>query len=70
MPDELPDELVIPLPNGNSLVCGPGEFYQWGGSVTIRNSKGEDLRHWTYEEWGDDPECVMGAIFSAALDKE
>ena len=61
------EELVIPLPNGNTLRCGQGTEYQWGGYVRLCNPKGEELAYWDCAEWEEDPEFVMGAIFGQAL---
>ena len=61
-------ELVIPLPNGNTLRCGQGEEYNWGGYVRVCSSHGEELMYWSAMEWEEDPEAIMGAIFGYALD--
>lgn len=59
-------ELQIPLPNGCTLRCGEGTTHQWGGDVRICDPQGKELLYWAADEWGDDPELVVGAIFSAA----
>ena len=67
---QLPDdELVIPLNNGGFLCCGPGMDHLWGGTVTIRDADGSELLHWTCDEVREDPEHVVGAFFSAAVNR-
>lgn len=60
------DELVIPLPNGSTLRCGPGTP-MFGGYVRILDSRDQEVVYWDANEWAEDPECVMGAIFGAAV---
>lgn len=60
--------LIIPLPNGGTLRCDEGEEYAYGSAVRICDQKGNEILMWTAEEWRDDPEQVMGAIFMASLD--
>lgn len=62
------DELVIPLPNGSTLRCGPSHPTMFGGYVRILDSQGDEVVYWDANEWAEDPESVMGAIFGAALD--
>jgi hypothetical protein len=33
--------------------------------VTIRDGEGNEILHWISDEWREDPELVMGAIFGA-----
>lgn len=61
------DELIIPLPNGNTLHCGPGQHRMYGDYVRICDSDGEELIYWDQDEWKCDPELVMGAIFNCAV---
>lgn len=63
-------EIIIPLPNGNTLRCGEGDEHQWGEYVRICDPKGDELFYWDRQEWADESECVMGAIFSAAIKPE
>ena len=60
------NEQIIPLPNGRTLRCGPGEAHQWGGYVRVCDIDGNEIAYWDKQEWAEDPECVMGAIFAAA----
>lgn len=62
-----PEEQIIPLPNGHTLRCGEGDEYQWGGYVRICDKRGREKVYWHHDEWENDGECVMGAIFAAAL---
>jgi hypothetical protein len=57
-------EVVIPLKHG-SIVCGPGHDYDLGGFVQILDDSGKEYAYWECNEWEEDPECVMGAIFGA-----
>ena len=58
-------ELIIPLPSGYDLRCGPGEQHQWGGYVVLTDPLGNERYHWDMYEWAEDPEGVIGAIFAA-----
>lgn len=61
----MPD-LTIPLPSGARLVCEPGEDYIWGGAISILDPDGRELYHWTADEWKEDPELTIGAVFAVA----
>lgn len=61
------DEIVLPLPNGGTLRCGSGCRHQWGGYVRICDQQENELFYWCADEVGDEPELVLGAIFSAAI---
>lgn len=63
-------ELIINLPNGNTLRCGQGTEHEWGGDVKLCDPNGNELMYWDSDEWRDDPELVMGAIFVAAVTGE
>jgi hypothetical protein len=67
--DDLPNEIIIDLPWGGTLRCGPGEEHRWGGYVRVCDEKGEELDgcYWDNQEWKEEPELVMGAIFSACI---
>ena len=60
-------ELIIPLPNGKTLRCGPGEKHQYGGYLRICDKQGKELLYWDVNEWEEDGESVIGAVFAAAL---
>lgn len=67
------DELIINLANGCTLRCGPSEDEtMYGGYVRICDAQGNEIVYWDQQEWADEPELVMGAIFGAGtcpLDK-
>jgi hypothetical protein len=60
-------ELEIPLANGCRLCCGEGEDYRYGGYLRIIDKDNNEVLFWESTEWQEDPESVMGAVFSAAL---
>ena len=60
-------EIVIPLPNGGSLRCGPGEDHEHGGYIRICDAEGIEIIYWDNAEWAEEPELVMGAIFTSVL---
>jgi hypothetical protein len=60
-------EIVIPLPTGGSLRCGPGENHQHGGYIRICDPDGIEIIYWDNAEWSETPELVMGAVFTSAL---
>lgn len=60
-------EITIPLPNGCTLRCGEGDTYEWGGYVRIVSPIGDELLYWDANEWEEESESVMGAIFGAAI---
>lgn len=59
-------EIEIPLDSGGTLCCGPGETFEWGGYVRICDGDGNEILYWTAEEFAEDPEQVIGAVFAAA----
>lgn len=59
--------LIIPLPNGGSLRCEEGEHYTWGGSVHLCDMDGNEIVMWSADEFSEDAECVIGAMFSMSL---
>lgn len=61
------DEAIIPLPNGGSLRCGPGESYQYGGYLRICDAAGNEILYWDVAEWEEAGESVIGAAFAASL---
>ena len=60
-------EIVIPLPNGGSLRCGPGEIHEHGGYIRICDADEIEIIYWDKAEWSETPELVMGAVFTSAL---
>jgi hypothetical protein len=60
-------EIVIPLPNGGSLRCGPGADHEHGGYTRICDAEGIEIIYWDKAEWAEEPELVMGAVFASAL---
>lgn len=61
-------QIVIPLLNGGSLICDAGEDYLYGGSLTVTYPDGREPLVWVSQEWADDPEQVIGAVFAAAAE--
>jgi hypothetical protein len=69
VPEENDDEeITIPLPNGGSLRCGPGESFMSGGYLRICDGEGRELLYWDKSEWEieGEGEFVIGAVFRAA----
>ena len=60
-------EIVIPLPNGGSLRCGPGDGHKHGGYIRICDAEEIEIIYWDKAEWAREPELVMGAVFASAL---
>ena len=60
-------EIVIPLPNGGSLRCGPGDAHKHGGYIRICDAEEIEIIYWDKAEWAREPELVMGAVFASAL---
>lgn len=56
-------EIIIPLPDGRTLRCGPGDEYQWGGYLRICDKQGKELLYWHRDEWEREGESVIGAVF-------
>ncbi len=67
--EELPPgpECVIRLGNGNT-VCTDSYGSNPAGSSYVRvcAPDGREISYWTYTEWAEDPQLVMGAILGAA----
>ena len=60
-------EIVIPLPNGGSLRCGPGDGHKHGGYIRICDAEEIEIIYWDKAEWAEEPQLVMGAVFASAL---
>ena len=62
------NEIVLKLRNGGTLRCGPStDELMYGGYVRICDKEGNEILYWDQQEWADDPELVMGAIFGASI---
>lgn len=60
-------EFILPLANGNTLRTSSYEANPGGADyVAVCLPDGREVVRWTSDEWRDDPELVMGAIFGAA----
>jgi len=59
------EEIVINLPNGNTLHSS-SEEYMAGDYVKICDKNGKEIAYWDKQEWADNPVEVMGAIIRAA----
>lgn len=60
-------EFVLSLANGNTLRTDTFDANPAGASyVRVCDAAGTEVAYWTAQEWADDPELVMGAIFGAA----
>lgn len=57
-------EIIIPVGKLN-LHCGKGDAHEYGGYLRITDNDGNELIYQDKEEWADDPEAVIGAIFGA-----
>ncbi len=68
LPKQDAKDIVIELPNGNKIVCGVDEFYQHGGSLSVIRK--DRTIYWESNEWQEDPELVIGAVFRAAMELE
>ena len=66
--DQSEKEIIIPLPNGNTLRCGEGEENQYGGYVRICDPNEGEILYFDKEEWAEAPEEVMGSIFRVAME--
>lgn len=61
------DQCVIKLVNGNYIVTDTYRTNPEGSSyVTVLDDEAQEIAHWVYDEWQDDPQLVMGAILGAA----
>lgn len=74
-PDDSPHEkslntIRIKLADGKTLRFEAGEQHQYGGSVHLDDSDGNEIVMWDKQEWIDEPELVIGAIGSCAADSQ
>jgi hypothetical protein len=60
-------ECVIQLANGNTIRTDTYDSNPAGSSyVRVCAPDGHEIAYWTYTEWAEDPQLVMGAILGAA----
>jgi len=52
----------IPLKNGNTIICGAGEKYAYGGYLQLVDKNENELLYYDIEEWKREPEQVVGAF--------
>lgn len=61
------DEFVLRLENGREIRTDTYDDHPDGASyVRVLDSAGGEAGYWTSDEWGDDPQLVMGAILGCA----
>ena len=61
------DGVLLALDNGVRIESrSPNPGRRAGSYVMVIDPDGYELGYWNAEEWGDDPEQVMGAILSLA----
>lgn len=58
-------EIVVELKDGYTLRSS-SETFLAGGYVRLCDPAGKELYYWSYDEWQNDPELVMGAIIMAS----
>lgn len=67
MSEDLERECVIQLANGNTIRTDTYDDNPDGSSyVRVCAPDGREIAYWTYTEWEEDPQLVMGAILGAA----
>jgi len=60
-------ECVIQLANGNTIRTETYDSTPAGSSyVRVCAPGGDEIAYWTYTEWAEDPQLVMGAFLGAA----
>lgn len=63
-------DLQISFPNGESLRFDSVENNPNGVSfVRFYDNEGDEVVGWSCDEWGEDPEGVMGAIFGKLVEQ-
>ena len=60
-----PSELMITLPNGNTLRCGMVNG-NYGGFVRIVDKNDQELAYWSAANWEENPQETMRDIFGWA----
>lgn len=58
------EECIIPLLEGGSIRTPA--FPEECDYVRVCNDDAEEVGYWTWEEWQEDPQVVMGAIIGCA----
>jgi hypothetical protein len=67
MSEDYGTECVIQLANGNTIRTDTYDSNPAGSSyVRVCAADGREIAYWTYTEWAEDPQLVMGAILGAA----
>lgn len=67
MSEDFEGECVIQLANGNTIRTDTYDDNPAGSSyVRVCAPDGREIAYWTYTEWAEDPQLVMGAILGAA----
>jgi hypothetical protein len=61
----LNDRVELQLTNGCTIVSH-GLTYASGADVHVHDAAGNEIGFWSWEEWAEDPEGVMGAILRCA----
>jgi hypothetical protein len=57
------DEFVLHLENGNTIRTDTYASNEAGSSyVRVCGPDGAEIAYWTYTEWAEDPQLVMGAF--------
>jgi hypothetical protein len=65
--EEYGEEFVLHLDNGNTIHTDTYKANDAGSSyVRVCGPDGSEIAYWTWEEWQDDPQLVMGAFLGAA----
>lgn len=63
-------ECVIQLANGNTIRTDTYDGNPAGSSyVRVCGQDGREIAYWTYTEWEEDPQLVMGAFLGAAASR-
>lgn len=58
--------VLLVLDNGVRIESKPMTGDLPGDYILVADADGNEIGYWNYEEWGDDPIGVMGAILCAA----
>jgi hypothetical protein len=64
------EEVVVQVVSGRTLHTGAGEAGDstvTGEYVRVLDTEGSEVAYWTFDEWRDDPQVVMGAIVGCLL---